>query len=67
MSEKSFERTDGPTPNGGAYFTARYFDREGSPIHRLKAWYVEIHEYNAQDELIQKHLACLGEPAEEEL
>lgn len=65
MDEECIERTDGPTPNGGAYYIAYYYDRDGAPTKRMEAWYVEIHEFTRDDKLIQKHYACLGDPNEE--
>ncbi len=64
MTDEHIERTDGPTPNGGAYFLAHYFDCDRNPVGRMQAHYVEIHEFAANDELIQKHCAFLGNPDE---
>lgn len=66
MAEEHIERTNGPTPNGGAYFIAYYYDQDLGPIHRTRAWYVEIHEFTEDEELIQKHFAYLGNPDEYE-
>lgn len=64
MDQECVERTEARTPNGGAYYIAHYFGRDGAPVPRMSAWYVEIHEFTCDDELIQKHWAYLGDPDE---
>lgn len=41
------ERTEGPTPHGGAYAIAYYQDANGQPADKADAVAVEIIEYNA--------------------
>ena len=43
------ERREGPTPAGGAYSIAHWFDADGTPCPRELATEVEIIEYDAQD------------------
>jgi hypothetical protein len=65
MDDKSVERTDGPTPNGGAYFLAIFHDGNGNPMTRMTATHVRIEEYSEEDVLILVHHAYLGEPDSE--
>jgi hypothetical protein len=46
------ERTDGPTPNGGAYAIAFFRDRDGKPCPKAEAHATEIVEYAAADNAI---------------
>lgn len=46
------ERLDGPTPNGGVYAIAFFFDKAGNPTTKDKAVRIEICEYNERDECI---------------
>lgn len=51
---KTFERNEGKTPNGGAYSIAYFFDEEKKPCIKEKAWFIEIHEYDNNDNLIYR-------------
>ncbi len=46
MNSKNNERIDGPTPNGGAYAIAYYFDKNDNPCPPEKAYRVEVVEYD---------------------
>ncbi len=37
MTGETFERIDGPTPNGGAYVVANFLDADGKPTTKAKA------------------------------
>ncbi len=41
------ERTEGPTPNGGAYAIAYWLDARGNPCGKAVAVAAEIIEYDA--------------------
>ena len=47
-----YERKDGPTPRGGDYSEAFYFDENGRPCPKEEASYVDIHEYTNDGRLI---------------
>jgi hypothetical protein len=42
------ERTEGPTPNNGAYAIAYYQDIDGTPVPKSQALRAEVVEYSAQ-------------------
>ena len=42
----------GPTPNGGAYSTAFYFDNKGNQCVKDKATSIKICEYDANGEYV---------------
>ena len=46
--DDTYERRDGPTPNGGAYSIAHWSDAQGRPVPRGLARYVEVVEYDAE-------------------
>ncbi len=46
------ERINEPTPNGGAYSVAYYYDDHRMPCEKSKARRVEIVEYSKQGERI---------------
>jgi hypothetical protein len=46
------ERTEGPTPNGGAYAIAYFQDADGQPVTKDKAVKVEIVEFDASGKAI---------------
>jgi hypothetical protein len=48
----SSERGDGPTPNGGAYSIASFFDADGQPCAKDDAVTVVIGEYDSADKMI---------------
>ena len=43
------KRIDGPTPNGGVYSVARYFDEDGNPVDESVGPVVVITEYDRND------------------
>ncbi len=45
MKLDNTERIDGPTPNGGDYSIASYFDKDGIPCNRNKAFKMIIEEF----------------------
>ena len=45
-------RTDGPTPNGGAYAIAFWQDADGQPTSQELATRAEVVEYDEQDQPI---------------
>ena len=52
MAEKTSDRVDGETPNGGTYSIMNYQDAEGNPTTKAKAVAAYVVEYNAKDEPI---------------
>lgn len=52
-------RTEGPTPNGGAYAIAR-FTRDGAPAPKEQADAVEVVEYDAAGREIHRTYARIG-------
>ena len=44
----------GPTPNGGAYSTAYYYDNNGMPCKRNEASFMNIVEYSLEGERINE-------------
>lgn len=48
------QRLKGPTPAGGAYALAYYYDANGKPCERAKAVRVEIHECDEDGEVIAR-------------
>lgn len=53
------ERSEGPTPNGGAYAIAYYRDEEGAPAPKATAAAVEIVEFDADDRPVFRTYATL--------
>lgn len=53
----SEERSDGPTPNGGAYSRAFYRDLDGLPVPREDAVRIEYVEYTAEGREIHRTYA----------
>lgn len=51
------ERIDGPTPAGGTYCVAYFFDAAHHSVPRSKATGAEVIEYNAQGEQIARTYA----------
>lgn len=47
-------RTEGPTPNGGAYAIAFFRDANGKPCTESEAAGMEIVEFDARDEVIRR-------------
>ena len=60
------ERTEGPTPNGGAYAIGYFKDKDGNPVDKKDAVSVEITEFDAQGESIFRTYATLTPPDESE-
>ena len=50
----------GPTPSGGAYSTAFFYDEQRRPCRREKASYMNIVEYSAEGNRINEHYGLLG-------
>lgn len=48
------ERIDGPTPDGGDYSIAYFRDAEGNPCPRAEAAEVEVVEFSADGEQINR-------------
>ena len=46
------QRIEEPTPNGGAYSIAYYYDSEGMPCPAAKASNIEILEFDIHDQII---------------
>lgn len=46
------ERIDGPTPNGGSYSIARFFDAHGNAVSKAQGSRMEIAEYDTHDQLL---------------
>lgn len=57
MADKTSERVDGKTPNGGVYFIAYFSDKNGNPIDKDKAERFEIIEFDANDNQIMRTYA----------
>ncbi len=51
------ETRTGPTPNGGDYSVAYYYDEEGNPCTKAEASAVNIIEYNKEGSRINE---CYG-------
>ena len=49
------KRHDNPTPSGGDYSIAFYYDEEHNPCTREEAWFINIVEYTADGERICEH------------
>ncbi len=45
MQNEYTEKIDGPTPNGGDYSVASYFDINGIPCNKNKAFKMVIEEF----------------------
>ena len=59
------QRTEGPTPAGGAYAIARFFDDEGRAVDRTQATCIVVTEYTAEDEPIEETWFMPGRAAGE--
>jgi hypothetical protein len=55
------QRTEGPTPNGGAYAIAYFRDENGDPTTKDQAHSVEIVEYNEKGEAIHSTFGYLNQ------
>lgn len=47
MADETQERTEGPTPHGGAYAVAYFLDESRRPCRKDRARWIEIHECDA--------------------
>ena len=54
MADKTQERIDGPTPNGGAYSIAYFQNEGGEPITKDLASKVEILEFDQNGSVIHR-------------
>ena len=52
--DRSTERIDGVTPNGGAYMVAFFRSADGTPAPKSQAEFVEITEYDVNDVAIHR-------------
>lgn len=55
------KRIWGPTPCGGAYSEAYYYDKDGKETDEEHAVSIHIHEYKADGTFIQETIAVLKE------
>jgi hypothetical protein len=55
-------RREGPTPAGGAYSVASFFDSDGNPVEQDVAVQVRIREYDAADRMLAETIGTT-EPA----
>jgi len=53
------ERVDEPTPSGGDYSVAYYYDKDHRPCKKKDAYFVKIVEYKADGTSINSTLAFL--------
>lgn len=54
------ETHKGPTPSGGAYSTAYFYDGDGCPCKREEASFMNIVEYSAEGVRINEHYGMMG-------
>ena len=54
------EMRDNPTPSGGDYSIAYYYDEDGIPCEKTKANFVKIIEYKKGGIRINEHYGLLG-------
>ncbi len=47
-----YERINEPTPSGGAYSVARFYDQDGNLVEKADAYKVVITEYTKDDKWI---------------
>lgn len=57
---KFTETHKGPTPSGGAYSTAYFYDEEGCPCKREDASFMNIVEYSVDGTRINEHYGMVG-------
>ena len=50
----------GPTPSGGAYSVAYYYDKDGNPCKKADAVRLNIIEYSAEGKRINEVYGILG-------
>ncbi|MBR3079212.1 MAG: hypothetical protein IKH01_05290 [Prevotella sp.] len=54
------ETHKGPTPSGGAYSTAYFYDEDGCPCKREEASFMNIVEYSVDGTRINEHYGMAG-------
>ena len=54
MDDMSFERVEGPTPDGYAYSIAFFRDTNNRPVPKSRAVNIEIVEYDENDEAMKR-------------
>ena len=54
------ETHKGPTPSGGVYSTAYFYDEDGCPCKREEASFMNIVEYSAEGARINEHYGMIG-------
>ncbi len=59
--EQTSERVDGATPNGGVYAVANFLDGDRSPTSKAGAVFVEILEFDEDDENVGRTWLTVGE------
>lgn len=59
FDSRYMEKRDNPTPSGGDYSIAYYYDEEGSLCEKQKATRVNIVEYRKGGERVNEHYALL--------
>jgi hypothetical protein len=52
LDPDTHERTEGPTPSGGAYAIAYFRDKLGNPCPKAEAAGIEVVEFDARDRAI---------------
>lgn len=52
MADKTSDRVDGATPNGGTYTILYYQDDQGNPTTKANAAAIEAIEFDGQDNQI---------------
>lgn len=51
---KFYQRVDEPTPSGGAYSIMYFFSNDKTPTNRKNAKFVEVVEYDDEDNEINR-------------
>ena len=54
------ERSDNPTPSGGDYSIAYYYDEDGFPCEKSKADFMNIVEYKKGGIRVNEHYGVIG-------
>ena len=53
-NEDNFQRIDGPTPAGGTYSVAFFYDKDNNPTTKDKAERINITEYDKDDNELRR-------------
>ncbi len=61
------ETHKGPTPSGGAYSTAYFYDEDGCPCKREDASFMNIVEYSVDGTRIDEHYSMMGKVSNHKL